>query len=153
MLIVISGPLPAKLPLKNLPEKKFYCLGTVFENRDHEDMDEIPIFFILQAFFKNRQSLSDTLVETFLYYCNFGLILNKSFICFYLVNHWSRMCAVLLIPRYPNAAIRGHTFWPLCQNITEYSTFTMKILSYHFGSRVIILVPSPYICINIVRHW
>ena len=43
--------------------------------------------------------------------------------------------------------------WPLCQNITEYSTFTMKILSYHFGSRVIILVPSPYIYINIVRYW
>ena len=145
MIIVISGPLPAELPIKNLPEKNFMAPKHASCNFRGS--------FSLQAFFKNRQSLSDTLVETFLYYCNFGLILNKSFICFYLVNHWSRMCAVLLIPRYPNAAIRGHTFWPLCQNITEYSTFTMKILSYHFGSRVIILVPSPYICINIVRYW
>ena len=41
-LIVISGPLPAKLPIENLPQKNFCALkfqgeslGTVFENHAH----------------------------------------------------------------------------------------------------------------------
>ena len=87
-----------------------------------------------------------------LYYCNKGLILNKSLICFYLVNHWSRMCAVLTHP-YPNCSmVRSRAVvrsWPLFKNITEHSTFTMKIL-YFYHSRVIILLYHLRIFISIL---